>query len=35
MTQGSSNPPADDVTENNRLMALLAYIKGDPVCRYR
>jgi len=28
MTQGSSNPPAGDVTENDRLMALLAYIFG-------
>jgi uncharacterized membrane protein len=28
MTQGSSNPPAGDVTENDRLMALLAYIIG-------
>jgi uncharacterized membrane protein len=28
MTQGSSNPPAGDITENDRLMALLAYIIG-------
>jgi len=28
MTQGSSNPPAGDVTDNDRLMALLAYIIG-------
>jgi len=28
MTQGSANPPAGDVTENDRLMALLAYIIG-------
>jgi len=28
MTQGSSNPPSGDVTENDRLMALLAYIIG-------
>ncbi len=28
MTQGSSSPPAGDVTENDRLMALLAYIIG-------
>jgi len=28
MTQGSSKPPAGDVTENDRLMALLAYIIG-------
>ena len=28
MTQGSSSPPAGDITENDRLMALLAYIIG-------
>jgi len=28
MTQGSSSPPAGDITENDRLMALLAYILG-------
>jgi len=28
MTQGSSSPPAGDITENDRLMALLAYIFG-------
>jgi len=28
MTQGSSNPTAGDITENDRLMALLAYIIG-------
>jgi uncharacterized membrane protein len=28
MAQGSSSPPAGDITENDRLMALLAYIIG-------
>ena len=28
MTQGSSSPPAGDITENDRLMALLAYVFG-------
>ncbi|MBN1136086.1 MAG: DUF4870 domain-containing protein [Anaerolineae bacterium] len=28
MAQGSFNPPSGDVTENDRLMALLAYIIG-------
>jgi len=28
MAQGSSSPPAGDITESDRLMALLAYITG-------